>query len=285
MPCSVQFHLHRRSTAARLRRRAIEIAFAVVTLAFFWGPSRAQAAGDEANRIVAEIAEQFLEPRAAAQLKALLALEGQTKLAAVANWADDAADQHRDMQRWHYVEIPLFSTAYDARRDCRNGTCVVMKLEQFSAVLRDKAASPAARLEALKYVVSFAADIHQPTHTSDARGARGGGDGIVMVSDGRRVNLRNLWDDELLSNITDTRATALDLANSITNREQRDWRLGNPADWANESHAVAKGFVYRYIPASNVLSPSYEAAVMPVAMDRLRRAGVRLANILNRSLA
>ena len=271
--------------SALFNRRSTMAAVALGALIVTSSPPSARAAGDEANRIVAEIAEQFLEPRAATQVKSLLALEGATQLAAVANWADEAAEHRRDLQRWHYVEIPLYSTAYDARRDCRNGACVVAKLEQFAAVLRDKAASPADKLEALKYVVSLAADIHQPTHTSDPRGARGGGDGIVMVADGRRMALRDLWDDELLSNIADTRAAALDLASSITTREQRDWQAGNAADWANESHAVAKGFVYRYIPASGVLSPSYEAAVKPVALDRLRRAGVRLAKILNKSLA
>lgn len=255
---------------------------ALVSLALCALPGTVFAAGEAAHRIVADIAEQFLEPRIAEQVRTLLALDNATTLAAVSNWADQIRAQRPATSRWHYVEIPLSSVAYEPGRDCGGGACVVAKLDQYAAVLRDKSAAPRDRLEALKFVVNFAGDIHQPLHAADNRG-RGAG-GIVMISDGRRMNLRQLWDDELLSNVGDGRAMALDLAMSVTEGERRAWQIGSAVDWANESHAVARGFVYRYLPSSGVLSASYEAAVLPVAVDRLRRAGVRLARILNRSL-
>lgn len=264
------------------RRRWVQACIALLPVIACLLPGRVLASGEDAHRIVADIAEQFLEPRVASQIRGLLALDGVANLAGIANWADENSAQSKDRARWHYVEIPLASVSYDAGRDCRNGACIVAKLDQFIAVLRNKSAPPHERLEALKYVVNFAADIHQPLHAADRRGR--GGDGIVMVSDGRRMNLRQLWDDELLNNLGDPRAVALDLAGSVTVREQREWQSGSAVDWANESHAIAKGFVYRYLPASGVLSASYEAAVLPVALDRLRRAGVRLARVLNRSL-
>jgi hypothetical protein len=60
------------------------------------------------------------------------------------------------------------------------------------AVLRDKAASPRERLEALKFVVHFVADIHQPLHCADD-GDRGG-NAIHVIFVGHRTNLHAVWD-------------------------------------------------------------------------------------------
>jgi len=264
--------------AARSRLGLIFIALLLPWLA----PGSASALNAVGHQIVAEIAEQFLEPRAAAELHRLLALEDAADLAAIANWAEEVRLKRRDTERWHYVGIPLASTAYDAARDCRGGTCVVAKLEQFAAVLRDRAAPPRDRLEALKFVVHLVGDIHQPLQAADNGDRRG--NAFIVICDGRRTNLNQLWSDELLGEADDAPRLARDLAHSVTARELREWQQGSAADWANESHAIAKGFVYRYVPQSRVLPASYEASAQPVAFDRLRRAGVRLARILNRSL-
>ena len=241
-----------------------------------------RAESTDTHRIVAEIAAQFLEPHAAAQVSALLALDHETDLVEISTWADELGEQRRATERWHYVYIPLYAIAYDATRDCGGGTCLVMKLEQYAAVLRDKSAAPRDRLEALKFVVGFVSDIHQPLHASD-NGDRGGAR-LAIVFDGRSMNLRQLWDDEILSDAGDARDVAHDLAGSISQRDRRAWQSGSAADWANESHALAKGFVYRYLPPSRVLPTSYESGAQLVEFDRLKHAGVRLAWILNRSL-
>src|SRR6478672_4894903 len=44
--------------------------------------------GYDAHRVVAEIAEQFLEPETARQVRALLAIENVATLAEVSTWAD-----------------------------------------------------------------------------------------------------------------------------------------------------------------------------------------------------
>jgi hypothetical protein len=244
--------------------------------------SNAQAWSVEGHEIVADIAEQFLEPRAANEIRKLLALDNEATLAGIANWAEQIRPQRRETARWHYVNIPLRAVAYDPSRDCQGGTCVVAKLNQFIAVLRDRSAPPRDRLEALKFVVHLAGEIHHPLRTAD-NGDRGGS-GIILVSNGQRTNLRDFWNDGLLNRIGDPQSTALDLARSVSPAERRSWQTGSAADWANESHAIAKGFVYRYLPASGVLSAGYESAAYPIALDRLKRAGVRLAGILNHSL-
>ena len=236
----------------------------------------------DTHRIVADIAEQFLAPRTAQNVHALLALDNETSLAAISTWADEIGDQRRATARWHYVYIPLSAVAYDATRDCGGGACVVVKLEQYAAVLRDRTVAPQDRLEALKFVVNLMSDIHQPLHAAD-NGDRGGSR-VAVVFDGRSMTLRQLWDDEILTDGGDPHDIALDLVSSISASDRRAWQSGSAADWANESHALAKGFVYRYLPRSGVLPSSYQSGAELLELDRLKRAGVRLAWILNRAL-
>ncbi len=261
------------------RRLATGFALLILIFAAFGG--RARAEDEAANRIVADIAEHFLQPRTAARLHALLDRDQIASLAALSEWSEgDDGDIH-GQARWHRVGIPLNAIAYNPSRDCRNGACVVEKLTHFVAVLRNRSTSPPERLEALKFVVCLVSDIHQPLHVVD-NGDRGGAR-VALVADGRHTNLRQLWDRATLDEDDDARAVADDLADSISSRDRRKWEKGSPADWANESHAVAKSFVYRYLPQSRVVTAGYESGVQEVTRDRLRRAGVRLAWILNRA--
>ena len=96
--------------------------------------------GSEAHRIVAEIAEQYLEPEAGQKIHELLALDNVTDLEDVANWADDIRRQRPETAPWHYVDIPIHSTPgvpeYLPARDCPIRACVIAKIEDFVAKLR-----------------------------------------------------------------------------------------------------------------------------------------------------
>lgn len=269
-------------SAPRSNRRHWRARLALAALFATALSSGARAESVDTHRIVADIAEQFLAPRTAQNVRMLLALDNETSLAAISTWADDIGEERRATARWHYVYIPLSAVAYDATRDCGGGACIVVKLEQYAAVLRDKTVAPQDRLEALKFVVNLMSDIHQPLHAAD-NGDRGGSR-LDVVYDGRSMTLRQLWDDEILTDGGDPRDIALDLVSSISASDRRAWQSGSAADWANESHALAKGFVYRYLPRSHVLPSSYQSGAELLELDRLKRAGVRLAWVLNREL-
>jgi hypothetical protein len=89
--------------------------------------SQAVAWGGEGHRLVAEIAERYLEPETARRVRELLALENATTLAEVSTWADEIRSQWRETAPWHYVNIPIHPSAgtpsgYDAARDCPRGS-------------------------------------------------------------------------------------------------------------------------------------------------------------------
>jgi S1/P1 Nuclease len=61
---------------------------------------------------------------------------------------------------------------------------------------------------------------------------------------------------------------------------------GSALDWANESYRIAAGLIYKRLAGTDgVLPISYAADMLPIVNERLQRAGVRLAKILNAALA
>jgi hypothetical protein len=258
------------------------VLLAPATPALAWGP--------ECHHLAAEIAEQFLEPLTAHQVRDLLAIDNETTLAQASTWADEIRPQRPETARWHYVNIPInppagTPAAYDPRRDCPTGDCVVAKIGAFEAVLRDTATPPRQRLEALKWLVHLVADINQPLHCAD-NNDRGGNEVHVMFM-GRSTNLHQVWDTGILANagIKDEREYALCLARSISPAEAAKWRSGTPADWADDSYGVASNLIYGVWPHDpGNLPVSYEQKAIYVVQVQLEKAGIRLAAVLNQAL-
>lgn len=281
--------------AAGRRRRAVEIrrwrphgiGAALVALIGAALPAPALAWSSEGHRIAAEIAERYLEPATAPQLRALLALDNAAGLADVATWADEIRRERPGTAAWHYVSIPIHPqhgpSGYDAARDCPGDNCVVAKIDEFARVLQDRTAPPIERLEALKFLTHLVADLHQPLDCTD-HPERGDGDARVLFL-GRITTVYALWDSGFLEAgaLPDKREYATRLAQSIKPAELERWRRGTPADWATESYEIARGiFFTSYEPRE--LQVFYEAELLPAVNRQLEKAGVRLASLLNAAL-
>ncbi|HEV2549587.1 MAG TPA: S1/P1 nuclease [Stellaceae bacterium] len=251
---------------------------------------RALAWGSEGHRVIAEIAEQYLELETARQVRDLLAIENATTLAAVSTWADEIRGPRRETARWHYVNIPIHPPAgtparFDYERDCLRSDCVVAAVERFTAVLRDRSAPARERLEALRWVVHFVADLHQPLHASN-NDDRGGNDVHVELG-GRHMTLHAVWDWGILAPAVggDERAYALRLVRAISAADLEAWRRGSPAEWATEAYAIAREHIYGDWPhESGALPDSYAETALPAVNEQLEKAGVRLAAVLNEAL-
>jgi hypothetical protein len=78
--------------------------------------------------------------------------------------------------------------------------CAIDKIEQFQAELKAADTDAEERLMALKFVMHFVGDIHQPLHSSD-NGDRGGND-IKIVADGfhhtSKDELHGFWDAQFV---------------------------------------------------------------------------------------
>ena len=156
-------------------------------------------------------------------------LLGGAALDSVATWADDHRRDHPETGPWHYINIPLADSSIDMARECPSGDCVIGKTEQFLAVLRDPKADQAAKAEALKYVVHFVGDLHQPLH-DEGNGDRGG-NGRHVAFEGHSDNLHWVWDTGLLERVNrNTEALAAELASRITPQDRAEWTKGTIED-------------------------------------------------------
>ncbi len=260
------------------RRPGMLVAACIATLlcavpAFAWGPL--------GHHVVARIAEARLTPQAWAEAQKLLALRGARHLSDVANWADDVRDVDpklfRRTKRLHYVNFHSRDCHYDPPRDCRHGQCVVAAIEEYSAILANRANSPALRAEALVFLVHFVGDVHQPLHASYRHDA--GGNDYEVHWQGRDVNLHRVWDSLLIDS---AHLSARGYASKLMSAATPIATGGTPAAWAEESCRVVRDDgVY---PASHSIDLAYVARERPIAEQRLRQAGARLATLLNRDL-
>ena len=234
--------------------------------------TRAAAFGPEGHEIVALVADRTLTPQARARIDAILALEPGATLASISNWADQQRD--KSTAAWHYVNLPRDSDCiYVEARDCADGNCVVSALDE--QVTRLRASTGAEQLEALKYVVHFVGDVHQPLHAGHADDR--GGNTVQLQAFGIGTNLHALWDSGLVRHVD---PSAGSLAASLLAKPAPDGALAfAPAAWAGESCRIVQqpGFY----PPDHKLPDDYAATYGPVVLDRLHLAGLRLGATLN----
>jgi hypothetical protein len=145
------------------------------------------------------------------------------------------------------------------------------------ATLRDPKAGVQERSEALKFLIHFVGDIHQPLHVG--RRADAGGNKIDLTMNGEKNNLHWLWDAIL---INDMGMSYTELAHALdhpTAEQIKTWQAATVADWANDSF-VLRPQVYDF-PAEGKLNYLYSFKNWPVVREQLLKAGIRLAGLLN----
>jgi len=270
-----------------------------LALGLLFTPQAARSWGAEGHRTVALIAMNHLKAGARAQIENLLQVNGTAtiadakvhatdfkNIADMASWADAYRFNHRDSEGWHFVDIPITARTYDELRDCGNLNCVVAKIALFRKVLADATANPADRAVALRFIVHFVGDVHQPLHSADNDDR--GGNSVNVVFNRQPSNLHHAWDTELVLAAGGRDQTALSarLDQSITNEDNQIWSAGTVEDWANEAHTQAVDVAYGKLPQSRAedLQDVYSAVAIPVVEMQLKRAGIRLAFILNDAL-
>ena len=177
----------------------IRLHFWLLTIALLL-PTPAMAWGKNGHRLIARLAEVQLTPQAQRQVQALLAGEDATDLAGIANWADDLRKHDPQLGKrsasWHYVNLADHECNYEFSRDCPGGNCLVEAIRQQTAILADTNKPHGERVQALKFVVHFIGDAHQPLHSGFAHD-RGGNDFQVNFH-GKGSNLHSLWDSGML---------------------------------------------------------------------------------------
>jgi hypothetical protein len=276
---------------------------AIVAMNFPFG---AFAWGFEGHEIVAAIARGYLTPQVRDKVDQMLAADQDTltphDMLAEATWADRYRTSHPETGDWHFVDIELdrpdlqsacfgFPAANPASQGPAHD-CIVNKVSEFTKELADPATSVTERLLALKFLLHFVGDMHQPLHVSDNHD-KGGNCVLVSLGGPRAVNLHGYWDTGVVQSLgPDPQAAADTLVRRITPGDKVAWEKGDPQSWALEGFDIAKNVVYTIgskpgcapDPSPLNLPPGYDKTARDTAAVQLEKAGVRLAAVLNGAL-
>jgi hypothetical protein len=263
-------------------------------LFFLLLPASSLAWGPEGHRLVGDIARARLTSTVRLHLTELL---GNDDLAAVSVWADDIKGERPETYGWHFVDIPRDASGFSEARDCYrtdekhpytlqdHHDCVVDRITMFKQVLADRTAPRQDRIEALKFLVHFVGDVHQPMH---AMGEARGGNDIHVIEFGSSqcgkyaCNLHFAWDIGLIEHTgLSERQYVSKLDQLIARRGLMVQAKGTAEGWANESFLLAKKV---WLNEGSAIDEAYYKTDIEIVDQRLALAGIRLASLINQAL-
>jgi hypothetical protein len=251
--------------------RRIAVLAAVVALLFSAAPS-AHAWGCKGHQAVALIAENHLSPEARQFVEKLLGenpIDPKLKrwcgnatsdlMVDASTWPDDVRNE-RHNGPWHYIDVPRGRHKGATEEYCSKDGCVQRAIEEQRAILKDKTAEPLKRAEALRYLIHFVGDLHQPLHAIN-NGDNGGN--CVPVKYLRHEplpnpahpqredyspNLHQIWDTEIVERdmeVSNPHRYADELDEKFRT-ESAAWEAAgiHVENWIWESHERAESAVY-----------------------------------------
>jgi hypothetical protein len=265
--------------------------------------------GDLGHEVTALIAYRHLTVKARSALDALLASDDDplTKpdFASRATWADKYRSTHRETSAWHFIDIEIDRP--DIAEACFGfpalgpgqlasqgpaQDCIVNKIEEFFAELQNPATPAAERLLALKFLIHFIGDLHQPLHTADHADRGGNCVALSPSPDGVDKNLHAYWDVGAVAPLgRSAPEIAARLDADITHDDLQAWTQGDAPTWARESFALGQKDAYALAnrptcqsPGSTALSADYQSQAQKDAALQIEKAAIRIAGLLNNAL-
>jgi hypothetical protein len=238
-------------------------------------------------------------------------------MADASTWADDVRGERRNGP-WHYIDIPRGSHRGPLEPYCGQEGCVTRAISEQLVILRDPRADAAKRADALRYVIHFVGDLHQPLHT--ITNADEGGNCVPVKYFRRSVrehnhsfspNLHSLWDTAIPERDAEGADSAeyAETLDALYATEIESWQKAgiHVEEWAWEGYDFAESVVYGNLAPKIGIEPNvpvhscsddnnigerllhqniaagevYQEKAAPVAEKRITEGGVRLAMILN----
>lgn len=245
------------------------LALGFSNIAFGWG--------QKGHDVTAFIAEQHLTPAAKSACDSIL--DGKS-IVYWSNWADNACHtpEYAYTKTWHYRNIDAGQDYDTAVRNADGDVTTAIKLN-YSKLL-DPQASKEEKQLALKLLVHFVGDVHQPMHMGHLSDR--GGNGVKVKFFNRDRNLHGVWDSDVLEaghNWTFTewqqqidRASDSETATIL--------QSSDPDEWGKETFAYATD-IYNKTPDGYNIEYTYIGEWTPLIEQQLLKGGLRLAHLLN----
>lgn len=250
-----------------------------------WGPI--------GHHTIGLIAEANLTPKARASIKYLLQ---KRSLAEVSNWADylKFGAQYSQTHAYHYEKIPTGKTYLDSLKEKsikeKQKGGLIEAILVARDVLRGMEYSLAEKADALKFVIHFIGDLHQPLHTG--RPEDRGGNDLSVFWYGLPLSLHSVWDlgmiytghIDILDPLMGLQKSSLIYANYLAKLYNRSPLFFEAAKsdiekWVYEAVKIRESGVYNPMYKSN--QHEYQKKLLPVLDFQIWISGLRLAHFLN----
>mmetsp|Transcript_18190 Transcript_18190/g.58108 ORF Transcript_18190/g.58108 Transcript_18190/m.58108 type:complete len:267 (+) Transcript_18190:36-836(+) len=249
-----------------------------------------QSAKDKADSLVAYFAKEY---------------SNSPDFIQAACWADDVKEERLNlMSDWHFTNNPVVKDVVTGQVPASaNDKNVVWALNGINETLqyRGPEAHAFSKAFAMRLLIHFAGDIHQPLHTvtmfSDAQfpppvGDQGGN--LFKIAGANQSELHAFWDSGCglweVDRDRPLNTSAYDQVYALVDDIVRDYppsffgdRLNTSdsfADWATDSYSIGVNNVYTLTPGS-ALSSQYVATSREIARQQVALGGYRLASFLN----
>jgi len=276
-------------------KRFLALAF-VATAAFV----PVQGWGNIGHEAVGAVAQQLLNKDVDTIVSTLLASDSGS-MSTAATWADQIKREsgYTWSEELHYIDTPDKECGFDPVKDCPSSKCVSGAIKNYTARVT-KTQDVDAQTEALKFLIHFVGDIHQPLHVAFASDR--GGNSIKGHFFTYEDNLHSIWDtyiieDRIKNDFGGSNSDYIDylvgLATGDWSSSVQSWmthEVEQPDTWAVESAAAACKYAYvdtnnQYISSGFTLADDYYQRSVPVIENLLVKAGARLAAVLNKEFS
>ena len=228
------------------------------------------------HRIVADIAYDNLTVNARTQVDNVLGKHG---IVYDAGWADDVRSdsKYAYSYQWHYQDLDDNMTSADLKKLLDNPTAEGEHLffAIDSMIVRLKKDKNDA--EALKFLVHFVGDLHQPLHLG--RKTDKGGNQVEYNWFGRKTNLHAVWDGSLIES---KRMSYSEFSRYLQDKfepRKAELKKHNLLQSVEATYAV-RNMIYSY-DSSDSNNYHYVYFFADKLDEMLYRGGIQLANILN----
>ncbi len=238
--------------------------------------------GTTGHFTVGLIAGRHLAPQAKNAVEDLL---GPESLAEISTWADDVRGEpeYRYTAPRHYINLPLGLdyAAFAQTVKSLPGDNVYKAVLKYEQDLRSPYTSRKEKTEALKFLVHFIGDLHQPMHVS--RAADKGGNTIQVRYQQEGTNLHAVWDSKLIEEEHKDYKELAEQYDQVSAQQVSQWQNEDLMHWLWESYQISSKLYKEVEDGDNhSLKSDYYKTHIPIVRQRIEMAGVRLAGVLNR---
>ncbi|MBZ9651721.1 S1/P1 nuclease [Psychroflexus montanilacus] len=231
--------------------------------------------GQNGHRIVGETANQHIKSKARKKIDKIL--NGQS-IADASTYADEiksdrAYDQYKP---WHYANIPFDQTYSQAKKNPQGD--IVSGIEECIQQLKSGELNLEKEQFYLRMLIHLVGDMHQPLHFG-LKEDKGANDFKVKWFN-KPSNLHRVWDTQMIESYNMSYTELTDNLPELSKSEIESIKSGTLLDWVEENRELTRK-VYKSADLDENLSYRYMYDWFGVAKTQMKKAGIRLAVILN----